>query len=239
MFSQTTVTTIGGTVNTLPKFSGSSTIVNSAITESSGNVSVNGTVTIDLQRSLLFGTTCCGVNTPMGSTIGSTSGFDSNYNSLYFNQNGTVDGDGVSGAQINTSLSSWRMTLGSGTLEWGGGDNFAIGRVAAGGNYQAPSIFFSISNAGKMKIAGGVDATGGGLKHARIGPSACTFNGSTASCTVTWPGTAFADANYTAVCSPEGSVATVTVSGKLGGSMGVFVSGTGTLTGVDCIAMHD
>jgi len=38
--AQTTVTTSGGTANTVPKFSGSSTVVNSAITESNGNVGI-------------------------------------------------------------------------------------------------------------------------------------------------------------------------------------------------------
>jgi hypothetical protein len=38
--AQTTVTTTGGTANSVPKFSGSTTLVNSAITESSGNVGI-------------------------------------------------------------------------------------------------------------------------------------------------------------------------------------------------------
>src|SRR5580692_10285411 len=37
------VTTTGGTANSVPKFSGSTTIVNSAITESSGNVGIGTT----------------------------------------------------------------------------------------------------------------------------------------------------------------------------------------------------
>jgi len=42
--AQTTVTTNGGTANAIPKFSGNATLVNSAITESNGNVGVAGTL---------------------------------------------------------------------------------------------------------------------------------------------------------------------------------------------------
>ncbi len=41
--AQTAVTTTGGTTNSVPKFSGSSTIVNSSITESNGNVGIGTT----------------------------------------------------------------------------------------------------------------------------------------------------------------------------------------------------
>ena len=41
--AQTTVTTTGGTANSVPKFSGSATIVNSAITDSSGNIGIGTT----------------------------------------------------------------------------------------------------------------------------------------------------------------------------------------------------
>src|SRR5579864_839073 len=38
--AQTPVTTTGGTANTVPVFSGSSTVVNSAITQSNGSISI-------------------------------------------------------------------------------------------------------------------------------------------------------------------------------------------------------
>lgn len=43
VLSQTTVTTNGGTVNSVPKFTGTSTIGNSAITENNGNVGIGTT----------------------------------------------------------------------------------------------------------------------------------------------------------------------------------------------------
>jgi len=148
-----TVTTNGGTTNTVPKFSSSTQIINSAISENNGTVDVNGSITTTLERSLLLGTVnYINNSTPAGSSIGSTAGENGNFNSFYFNQNGTVDGDSNPGAQINTALPSWRMTLGSGASEWGGGDTFAIGRVAPGGTYSTPSIFVKVSNGGTMTV---------------------------------------------------------------------------------------
>jgi hypothetical protein len=52
--AQTTVTTTGGTANSVPKFSGSSTIVNSAITDSSGNIGIgtgSPNVSLDVENS--------------------------------------------------------------------------------------------------------------------------------------------------------------------------------------------
>lgn len=287
--SQTTVTTTGGTANSVPKFSGSSTVVNSAITEVNGKVGigtsnpqrsfdvqtsdpsnfhtsvlvgfdnnqgatlfVNGPIIAQFQESLLYGTgACCntgGLGNTGGSSLGSTAGFSASFDGAFFNANGTADGDGNTGHQINTALPSWRMALGSGTSEWPGGDNFAIGRVAADGNYQAPTIFFSISNAGKMKVSGGVDATGGGVKHAR-GGGCSSMNQHSCSVTVSWPGAAFPDTNYTAVCTPEGTIATGTLSiaSKSTSSITLSLSEelviTGStvagMSGVDCIAMHD
>ena len=161
-----TVTTNGGSTNSVPKFSSATTIVDSAITEN------NGTVTVQSQRSLLLGTeVCCGAG-PTGSSIGSNAGWSSGYNSFLFNSNGTADGDSINGAQINTALPSWRMTLGSGTQEWGGGDTFAIGRVAAGGNYLAPSVLLKVDASGQIHTVGGIVFPDGSLqtKAQLVGP---------------------------------------------------------------------
>lgn len=92
---------------------------------------------------------CCGNTGPKGSSITSSAGWSTGYNGLFLNSNGTGRGD--VGAQMNTSLPSWRMSLGSGAAEWGGGDNFAIGRVAAGGNYLAPSILLKVDASGAVQ----------------------------------------------------------------------------------------
>lgn len=171
-WAQTTVTTSGGTANSIPKFSGSSTIVNSAITENNGLVGIGTTnpqsfldirgtdgvtfgVTVQSNNGLFLGTApCCGYTGPKGSSITSTAGGSSAYNGLFLNSNGTGRGD--VGAQMNTSLPSWRLSIGSGSQEWGGGDDFAIGRVAAGGNYLAPSILLKVDASGGIHPAGGI-----------------------------------------------------------------------------------
>ncbi|HEV2962873.1 MAG TPA: hypothetical protein VG649_13670 [Candidatus Angelobacter sp.] len=266
--AQTTVTTPGGSTNSVPKFSGSSTIVNSAITENNGQVGIGTTnpqatlhvsgnnapgAIIEAQDSLLFGSiVCCGAG-PTGSSIGSSGGWSSFFNGAYFNSNGTATG-GAGGAQLNSAVPSWRMALGSGTNEWPGGDNFVIARVPAGGNYAAPSILLSVNNSGQVKVAGGVDATGGGLKHARAG--GCNAgNGTSCSVIVSWPGAAFSDTNYTAVCTPDnGRGGTFSITNKTTTSVtvtmvdnvvvsnngGILGSTTGVVIGgVECMAMHD
>lgn len=185
-----------------------------------------------------FGTfSCCGGG-PAGSSIGATGGYSAQYNGVFLNSNRTAD-SGNGGAQVNTGLPSWRMALGSGTLEWAGGDNFAIGRVAAGGSYGSPSVLFSVNNSGKIKVAGGVDATGGGLKHVRN--TGCT-TGSNGTCTVSiqWP-TSFTDSNYTASCS-NASGNQMGFSNKTATSLTVNIINitAGIPSGeIDCIAMHD
>lgn len=284
--SQTNVTTTGGTTNNVPKFSGSATIVNSAITEVNGKVGigttnpqrtldvqgfgdanfhsslvlgldnsqgatlfVNGPIQGQFQRAFLYGTGACCITHvgTTGSSLGSTAGTSTSSNGAFFNSNGTADGDGNVGAQINTALPSWRMALGSGTSEWPGGDNFAIGRVAAGANYSAPVILFSLDNSGRLKLAGGIDASGSGIKHARTG--GCNGGtGPSCSVTVSWPGTAFLDTSYTAVCTPDNASGIMfSITGKTATSVTVTVTAgvlngglvVASMTGVECTATHD
>jgi hypothetical protein len=171
-----TVTTNGGTTNSVPKFSGSTTIVNSAVTENNGKVGIGTAspqatlhvagndhpgVIVEAQDSFLFGTTvCCGAG-PTGSSIASDAGWSAFYNGLFFNSNGTSQGGG---AQLNASVPSWRMALGSGVNEWPGGDNFVIARVPAGGNYAAPSILLKVDAGGALHSSGGIVFPDGSLQ---------------------------------------------------------------------------
>jgi hypothetical protein len=94
---------------------------------------------------------------------------------------------------------------------------------------------------------------GTGIKHARTNASCTTGNDQGDTCTITlsWAGTAFADTNYTVVCEPKGGPGSqnadayvyVSDSTKATSSVGVTIktlnSLPATLSGVQCIAIHD
>jgi len=90
-----------------------------------------------------------------------------------------------------------------------------------------------------VEIDGGVKNSGSGIKHVRIPVSGCAVSGTSATCAVSWPGGGFADTNYTAVCSADNAYATAGVSSKSASAITVLVSGTGNLSGVECMGMHD
>lgn len=113
-------------------------------------------------------------------------------------------------------------------------------------NVDASSIIFNANSAGTVKFQTGVAANGSGFKHARV--SGCTTAataGATCNVTLTWT-TAFADANYTAVCSVDGSsgpAALIGFTNKLAASIQPAIiavtANAATATTFDCIAVHD
>jgi hypothetical protein len=94
--AQTTVTTTGGTANSVPKFSGSATIVNSAITDSSGNIGIGTTSpagTLDVE-----GGTAASGNNGANITFTAQSGNGTNKNGGNITLNvGTNTGTGTAG----------------------------------------------------------------------------------------------------------------------------------------------
>ena len=91
-----------------------------------------------------------------------------------------------------------------------------------------------------VKVNNGVDPTGSGLKHARN--SGCSTTGGVSNCNITlaWPGTAFANTNYTVTCTfLAGKLFSITSKGT--SSLSIFVTaGLNQASGeVDCIAVHD
>lgn len=90
-----------------------------------------------------------------------------------------------------------------------------------------------------VEIDGGVKNSGSGIKHVRVPVSSCTVNGTFATCPLSWPGGAFADTNYTAVCSPDNAYGTAGISSKSASGITVLVSGTGNLSAIECMGMHD
>lgn len=112
-------------------------------------------ILIQSPYAMQFGTfACCGAG-PAGSTLGASGGYSSFYNGVFLNSNGSGSGQ-TGGSQMNTSLPSWRMALGGGSVEWPGADSFAIGRVAAGGNYSAPTVLLRVDNSGLLHMSGGL-----------------------------------------------------------------------------------
>jgi hypothetical protein len=74
--------------------------------------------------------------------------------------------------------------------------------------------------------------------------TACTAAGlATCSITVTWPGTAFPDSNYTAVCTAGDPLWATTISNKTTTTIRVtarnFSGGSNTFNTANCIAVHD
>jgi hypothetical protein len=102
---------------------------------------------------------------------------------------------------------------------------------------------------GELQVGGGVSSTGSGLKHVRAGGCSVTGNNLSCSVIVSWPGAAFADTNYTAVCTPENATGWLSITSKTTSSVTATVQGgwintqgftvAGSMTGVECMAMHD
>lgn len=100
---------------------------------------------------------------------------------------------------------------------------------------------------GKIKLATGVSADGGGFKHQRLTTGSCATTG--CSVTVTWT-TAFADTAYTVSCSVQEATAQSETSGlriaKIQAPAAASVAveldnnAAGALTGtLHCVGIHD
>jgi hypothetical protein len=97
-----------------------------------------------------------------------------------------------------------------------------------------------------LGVIGGVINSGAGLKHVRVG--SCTANTATGgfcATTVTWP-SAWADTNYTAVCSVDNTAVLFSAgtSAKTTTTISIIVAvtsgNTGSFSGIiNCIGMHD
>jgi hypothetical protein len=239
--AQTDVTTTGGTAKTIPEFSGSTTIVDSPFT-------------IDSNGGLLLGSFSsyvAGNNIALGGLVNLTqeccsidathAGYGSwlNYNG-YFNGSDWIQPEGSLATYMYTTNWhaggwAWYANAATGT----NGDAFTPNQVAS----MDGSGDFSMN--GRLTVGTGVANSGGGLKHMRF--QGCFTSGSqgNASCvmTVSWPGTAFPDTNYTLSCmtfSEPGVVfmSTVKAAGSINASF--FSATSGLAAGeVDCIAIHD
>lgn len=115
---------------------------------------------------------------------------------------------------------------------------FYISNTKAGTGLQVPNLL----------VTAGLSADGGGFKHIR-GVTGCATAASTAATcdtTITWT-TPFADANYTATCSGDGTVSGPPLSGGINSKLAASVkfrtvtatSAAAQFAAVECIAIHD
>lgn len=102
------------------------------------------------------------------------------------------------------------------------------------------SFFVQVFTTG-IEVDESVDADGSGLKHAR-GNFTCASNNSQCAVQLDWPGTAFANTNYTAVCWTNSPGFVASNGGKATNSITIDLTRIQqflTIVDVDCIAMHD
>lgn len=97
-----------------------------------------------------------------------------------------------------------------------------------------------------LTVTAGVTADGGGFKHKRFGATCSTGStiGNTCTTTYSWT-TAFADANYTPVCTPVGPTQLGIFSINSFNAAGVTIlidtatAAAASYSGVDCYGVHD
>lgn len=124
--------------------------------------------------------------------------------------------------------------------------NSTINSSTIGATTPSSAIFTSTQVNSGLLVNAGVNNTGTGFKHVRA--ASCTTpatNPGTCSTTVTWPTPAFADTNYTLVCTSENSGAYVGGAGsKTTTQFNVNIfnnppATTAISVTLDCIGVHD
>lgn len=119
---------------------------------------------------------------------------------------------------------------------------------ASSGGGTAPLI---VEN-NEVTINSGISSNGSGIKHVRTNASCTTdtYPGHTCTIVINWPGTGFADPNYTGTCNAKGASSgsfalLIPDSNKTTTSMTVVVENLTypgmqvTVNGLNCVAIHD
>jgi hypothetical protein len=125
-------------------------------------------------------------------------------------------------------------------------DSTSIGSTTpAAGAFTTLSSTSPVTFGGRLTENAGVINSGIGLKHVRVGSCTATGAGAFCSTVVTWP-SAWADTNYTEVCSVDNTAVlyVVGITGKTTTSTSVIVEvspgNSGSFSGIiNCIGMHD
>lgn len=113
-------------------------------------------------------------------------------------------------------------------------------------NYISVPSYFVTEQTQTLQVNASVAKDGGGFKHKRFGATCSTAatTGTTCTTTYSWT-TAFADANYTPVCTPVGPTQLGVFSINSFNAAGVTIvidtatNAAASYSGVDCIAIHD
>jgi len=133
--------------------------------------------------------------------------------------------------------------------------NVGLGTTTPGQKLEVNgSIKLSAGSGGSVIFPDGTSQTSApNIRHGRTTSSCSTGNtqGNTCSVTVSWTGSAFSDTNYSVTCTPQSGVGSsfasafvyVPVGSRTTSGVSVTIetlnSLSATLSGVDCIAVHD
>lgn len=134
----------------------------------------------------------------------------------------------------------------SGSVNFNYATNSGTAGVGFGSGGASPAVVGSISGAGKANFSGLIpDGIGTKHKRATAGCTTAATLNATCTTTVTW-GTAFADANYTAVCKGVGVTGLPILqaeTAKLAASVTVqtinLTAVAAAFTTIECVAVHD
>jgi hypothetical protein len=167
---QQTVTTAGGTVNVVPKYSGTATLVNSAIFEKSGKVGI-GTTAPSATLTVNGGLTASGPTIVVNAFRFYTGSLDGNKSYVDFRANPT-SGNSVISAKSGTLYLN--LDHGTGGVSFGNGAAGVTASISAAGN----AVFSGTGNSSfagnlgigtttpssKLTVAGLIQSTTGGFK---------------------------------------------------------------------------
>jgi hypothetical protein len=250
--AQTNVTTTsGGTAGSVPVFTSNHNIEDSVITQQDENVGIGTAVPAGL---LDVGGDGTGGLIVSGANLDPRAGYSL---TPLENSAQVLEGWNLSEGGGEIDLISNRGLGGDGGFAFYDYSNsgaltplMSLSPGASVGSAPIQVVNNATESENEAEFNGGISTNGSGLKFASSNASCTAPAISTCTVTVDWSGTAFADSNYTVTCTAKGVSPTqspwnlvIPDSGKTTTNTTVtFVntdSSSGTLNGLNCIAIHD